>query len=375
MKFNFRKNKGITLVALVITIIVLLILAGVTLAMVLGDNGIVTRVNEAKKATSDAEAEEELQMAAAGMQMDYLSSNGTGSYRDYIFSETGQSTLKKDLGISQGDTSTLTFDETNHTITYRRLIFTVGVNGDITRQDDSDGTLTIGNSVNYSTTLNGQTLTDWKVFYTEGNYVWLIYGDYLPNAAIPSITNTSKSGNSFYSNTSRIDLINAITTKPNWSSLLAGTINGKSIDYSSSSDSNITAMGSPTLDLYKNSWNTKYPNSETYPNNIIYTSLGEDTMDDGLIGYCISRNNSSPSIFDDSAYMSGSEGYKSSSEADSLYYPYTTNGGYWLASPAARNSQWVFMVYGHNGAVGGYYYNYSDYCSLRPVICLPASDF
>ena len=40
MKQKLKREKGITLVALVITIIVLLILAGVTLAMVMGDSGI-----------------------------------------------------------------------------------------------------------------------------------------------------------------------------------------------------------------------------------------------------------------------------------------------------------------------------------------------
>ena len=37
-KEKFKRNKGITLIALVITIIVLLILAGVTIAMLMGDN-------------------------------------------------------------------------------------------------------------------------------------------------------------------------------------------------------------------------------------------------------------------------------------------------------------------------------------------------
>ena len=45
------KEKGITLIALVITIIVLLILAGVTIAMVVGDNGILTRAKESKTQT------------------------------------------------------------------------------------------------------------------------------------------------------------------------------------------------------------------------------------------------------------------------------------------------------------------------------------
>ncbi len=44
-----NKNKnGITLIALVITIIVLLILAGVSLNMLLGDNGVLTKTKMAK---------------------------------------------------------------------------------------------------------------------------------------------------------------------------------------------------------------------------------------------------------------------------------------------------------------------------------------
>ncbi len=38
-----KERKGITLIALVITIIVLLILAGVSISMLIGDNGILTR--------------------------------------------------------------------------------------------------------------------------------------------------------------------------------------------------------------------------------------------------------------------------------------------------------------------------------------------
>ena len=45
-----KGQKGITLVALVITIIVLLILAGVTIALTLGENGLLQRTQEAKNA-------------------------------------------------------------------------------------------------------------------------------------------------------------------------------------------------------------------------------------------------------------------------------------------------------------------------------------
>ena len=57
-KNKVKTNKGITLIALVITIIVLLILAGVTIAMLTGNNGILTKVKEAKEKTKQAEQEE-----------------------------------------------------------------------------------------------------------------------------------------------------------------------------------------------------------------------------------------------------------------------------------------------------------------------------
>lgn len=56
---NFRKNQGITLIALVITVIVLLIIAGVTIATLTGENGILTRVQEAKNKTEEAQKDEE----------------------------------------------------------------------------------------------------------------------------------------------------------------------------------------------------------------------------------------------------------------------------------------------------------------------------
>ena len=59
-------TSGITLIALVITIIVLLILAGVTSATLTGDNGILTQADNAKKKTTEAEAIERVQVEVAG---------------------------------------------------------------------------------------------------------------------------------------------------------------------------------------------------------------------------------------------------------------------------------------------------------------------
>ncbi len=59
-------TKGITLIALVITIIVLLILAGVTIATLLGENGILSKATEASNKTEEKNAEEQVKIAVMG---------------------------------------------------------------------------------------------------------------------------------------------------------------------------------------------------------------------------------------------------------------------------------------------------------------------
>ena len=65
-KQKLKESKGITLIALVITIIVLLILAGVTIATLTGDNGILKKAGDAKTQTEQAKEDENLKIAIAG---------------------------------------------------------------------------------------------------------------------------------------------------------------------------------------------------------------------------------------------------------------------------------------------------------------------
>ncbi len=68
---NIAKNtKGITLIALVITIIVLLILAGVSIAMLTGEKGILNQAQEAKSQTEFKSAEEKVKLAIMGARAD-----------------------------------------------------------------------------------------------------------------------------------------------------------------------------------------------------------------------------------------------------------------------------------------------------------------
>ena len=62
MNKGINQNKGITLIALIITIIVLLILAGVTLNMVMGDSGLFNKANNASEQTKISNAKEIIRM-------------------------------------------------------------------------------------------------------------------------------------------------------------------------------------------------------------------------------------------------------------------------------------------------------------------------
>ena len=249
-------------------------------------------------------------------------------------------------------------------------------------------TSTYGQTVSYSTTLNGQPLSNWKKFYeNDRGETYLIYGDYLPNADISNAIRTNynlENGTGDYtikSTTNRADLINAMTTTANWSDIINnGSVNGTALSNDVKSSANVWAMGSPTLDLWQASWNAKYPNKEeTYTTNQLYKAKRTGMSDTIGWGYYVSRTNNPPTTSETFVSMSGSEGYikSSSGNYDTLYYPhsstYSSCSGYWLASPSAIYANSVMLV-SYSGSVSYGRYSGANY-AFRPVVCLPSSIF
>ena len=95
MKETFKRQNGITLIALVITIIVLLILAGVSIAMLTGENGILNQAQEAKEQTEFKSAEEKVKLAIMGARATdgkiTTATNGT-KYYDLIIPQGSNTT-------------------------------------------------------------------------------------------------------------------------------------------------------------------------------------------------------------------------------------------------------------------------------------------
>ena len=78
------RNKGITLIALVITIIVLLILAGISISMLSGENSILQKAGASKDSTGIAQEKENIKLAYNSLMIDKKSENsGTISGSDF----------------------------------------------------------------------------------------------------------------------------------------------------------------------------------------------------------------------------------------------------------------------------------------------------
>ncbi len=91
-----KEEKGITLIALVITIIVLLILAGVAIAMLSGENGILKKAAEAKTETEQAQIEEEARLV--DMELTTLFETNNMKYKccnGYMTGFTDEDTVEK----------------------------------------------------------------------------------------------------------------------------------------------------------------------------------------------------------------------------------------------------------------------------------------
>ena len=88
-----KDMKGITLVALVITIVVLLILAGVSINLIIRDGGIFSMTNKASKETSKASVKEKIQLEA----IDSIKYENAGTFDINLF----KNNLNKKLGVAE----------------------------------------------------------------------------------------------------------------------------------------------------------------------------------------------------------------------------------------------------------------------------------
>ena len=123
-----KDMKGITLVALVITIVVLLILAGVSINLIIRDGGIFSMTNKASKETSKASVKEKIQLEA----IDSIKYENAGTFDINLF----KNNLNKKLGVAEDK---IIENEENIIVRIDGYKVTVNKDGQVENIEDDDG--------------------------------------------------------------------------------------------------------------------------------------------------------------------------------------------------------------------------------------------
>ena len=154
---NQKKEKGITLIALVITIIVLLILAGVSINMVLGDDGIIENAKKAEEESEKADEKEIIETEILERKM------------EATIKQTGIdiTNLEKDLKEKLGNKDVEVETEEDGTITIKteKETYTVSATGNVTRAT-SIAKAFIENNVPLGITITGYDISGNPTDYT-----------------------------------------------------------------------------------------------------------------------------------------------------------------------------------------------------------------
>ena len=225
---------------------------------------------------------------------------------------------------------------------------------------------------------NGQ--DDWKIFYSDGEHIFLITGDYVDLSVanrLNSNTGMTKIGDKYraYWNSKPSSLQTVNDTVKTRFKATGYTLNSSNDDskcvstllnasnwesYKDNGNMAEYAIGGSTIEMWMDSWNKRYPSDKLYWNNT------------NSNGYYVGTapNPSSSAIA--SSIMSKKEGYTNST----LYYPRkksVSDGAYdcesyWLASPSALFTYYLLRVR-YDGYVDDYYSNI-DGGGLRPVVSL-----
>ncbi len=295
-----QRINGITLIALVITIIVLLILSGVTIVTLIGENGILTKASDSKEKTTKAGAYEKVEMAVAGSIVE----DGELDYDE----------LKKNLNKVEGiDKSTVPEEITKEsfpfTVTVDRTKVTIQDNGGVERQEGEEfnaDELTIGElsakntdkygwkvknynvQYNYGTNLSS-TSNVWRLFYQDTKYTYLIT-DELVGKYIPKEYYGNPKYNDKYSDGTKMSIegqklngrVNSLFTgedtkaNANIRATVWFTDTTKDSEWSKYKNGDaVFAIASPTAELFEASYNKNTSsNHSTYKKGDISVTLG-----------------------------------------------------------------------------------------------------
>ena len=340
MKTKFKNAKGITLIALVITIIVLLILAGVTIATLTGDNGILNQAGKAKDKTTEAESIERVQVEVAGsygldgtIDKDQLNKN-LGNIAGLKIGESnfGGENIVKELPV---------------TVTLNGYDIGIDANGGVEKIPEIIAKIRANPQAYYGKKVtnynaNGKT---YRIFYVDkDNYFKGGYNTiYLKADFSGSVTCST----SYDANQTLIKKMNPLwATKGNTVAAKITTISNENEQAAAwlcdpskwtaycDTDKANYAIGGPSVEMYVKSYNQTHGDD----------ALGCQYQTSYVPGYIYKVNNT----IQNGGWYTNSNTLDYSMTYKSMYCGQNgeNTGTWWLASPSANGSGGVCFVYG-----------------------------
>ena len=382
---NKRLEKGITLIALVITIIVLLILAGVTIRMLTGDNGILKQATNAKNTTDKSEFEEQVKLAIMASKV-----NDTGNLN--------LTTLEKEINKISGTTiSKSTNDDLPWTVKKDKYEFVINQ----TETTVDENIITI--DTNYIKTHNpkeyyGKEVLNYKSEDDEHIYriFYVSTKDNEFDNSDPQYTIYLKADDSYSNENKKYDLWNyskydTTNTKvrsmnPLWAKERGNDESGWQINEKESaylcspvtSDVGSTlpwnsyyypdkanyVIGSPSIEIYAKSFNQTHDKDDNGNEVLGYQYQTSSVIGYGYKMYGEIKNNG---LYMGCPISAGSEIY------DYMYYGKNESKLWWLASPSAAYDDCSGLVDSNGKGLGFSFANHKDSYGISPIISLKSS--
>ena len=204
---KLKSKKGITLVALVVTIVVLLILAGVSINAVLGDNGIIKKANQAASVTKEAEVKEAINRTI----LEFYLTNDYETLEDFLKAKVTEGKIDS---VTKNADGTLTVKKGEYSVTVENKTNSSGgsSSGGSTGGETQTPEITIGEAkVVANSDGTGSAITDANSVYL-GNTLYITFSH--------SITG----------GTTTVDktIPYAVTKNGTYTFTVTGTVNGKS---------------------------------------------------------------------------------------------------------------------------------------------------
>ena len=378
-KNKFKNERAITLIALVVTIVVLIILAGVAISLSLGENGIINKSKDSKENMEIASLKEKVQMDIMENQIEksLISEQELKKVLEKYFDNVPNiNEIKKDTILKAKE------EYGNYEIKISEIYNGILTKKGITAAD-------ISNSANksefYGSIVKGYTcdnsagVSNWKILYADDRNIYLITEDYINYNYCPDSKTQKIYKNDIYKlsmnnivkdykgsediTDTRIRNLNKsyfeyLTEK----STTTTSNNIKAVAYMTdidvwkvfSGDKAEYAIGGPTIEMLFNSYNQKY--------NTNYKAKTTNVN-----GYQISTDGGTTwndYITDASQYLNAEDSLYVISKGDKALAT-------WIASPSSGDSIPRINTAGYvgKGSYGGYTNNSSGF---RPVVCLNA---